>query len=179
MQSAEAKRFLKELMDNNLGRLLNHAFYRLGNIHDAEDIVQETLLKIFVELQSRKKIEQPLAYTFRMLTNACIDRLRQGKKPIISIDSVTTKEIPLYDTREDELIRHEEYLRINHLLSIIPEDQSEVIRFRLVDGMHFAEIAEILEIPETTAKSRFAYGIKKIKEGYFNQKPQNHELLRS
>lgn len=178
-QSTEAKRCLEELIEKNLNRLLNHAYYRLGNLNDAEDVVQETLIKVFIELQNNKKIENPPAYIFRILANACVDKLRKLRNPLIPIDNLLYAEIPLLDTREEEIIRQEEYLRINSLLSSIPEDQSEVIRFRFVDSMQFAEIAEILEIPETTAKSRFAYGIKKIKEGYFNQKPNYHELFGS
>ena len=175
-QSKEAKRYLEELIEKNLNKLLNHAFYRLGNLNDAEDVVQETLIKVFIELQNNKKIENPPAYTFRMLRNACVDKLRKLRNPLIPIENLLNAEIPLTGTHEEEIVRHEEYLRINSLLSSIPEDQSEVIRLRFVDSMQFAEIAEILEIPETTAKSRFSYGIKKIKEGYFNQKPNCHEL---
>ncbi|MDE6857689.1 MAG: RNA polymerase subunit sigma, partial [Alistipes sp.] len=38
-----------------------------------------------------------------------------------------------------------------------------VIRMRIHDELHFTEIAEILDIPVTTAKSRFAYGISKLR----------------
>lgn len=178
-QSTEAKKRLEELIDKNLNRLLNHAFFRLGNLNDAEDVVQETLIKVFIELQHKKKIENLPSYTFRILSNACIDKFRKDNRPPISLDNLKTAQIPLDGTREEEIVLLEECQRINTLLNSIPANQSDVIRFRFVDGMHFGEIAEILEIPETTAKSRFAYGIKKIKEGYFNQKPNYHELLRS
>jgi RNA polymerase sigma-70 factor, ECF subfamily len=179
IHAGKAAKCVEELMENHLNRLLNHAYYHLGNLKDAEDVVQETLLKVFIEIQRKKILKNPPAYTFRMLSNACIDKMRKTRKQFIPIENIITAEIPLTNTPEEELIRHEEYLRINNLLNSIPADQAEVIRFRFVVGMQFAEIAEILEIPETTAKSRFAYGIKKIKEGYFYQKPNCHELFGS
>lgn len=59
----------------------------------------------------------------------------------------------------------QEYRRINTLLHSIPVEQAEVIRMRIHGDRSFVEIADILEIPVTTVKSRFLYGIEKIKKG--------------
>ena len=56
-----------------------------------------------------------------------------------------------------------EYTMINRLLSIIPKKQSEVIRLHIHAGRTFKEIAEILDIPEASAKSRYRYGIEKLR----------------
>ena len=62
----------------------------------------------------------------------------------------------------------EEFKRIERLLSRLPEQQSEVIRLHIHAGLKFTEIAETLEQPVTTIKSRFASGIEKLKQQLIN-----------
>lgn len=62
----------------------------------------------------------------------------------------------------------EEFALINSLLEIIPHEQSEVIRLHIHSNRTFVEIADILDIPVTTAKSRFKYGIEKLKRKFKN-----------
>jgi RNA polymerase sigma-70 factor (ECF subfamily) len=70
------------------------------------------------------------------------------------------------------MIAGEEFRRINSLLSSIPEEQAEVIRLRVIDEMSFVEIAEIMKAPVTTIKSRFTYGIIKLKTNVNYQKEE-------
>ena len=56
-----------------------------------------------------------------------------------------------------------DYQRIAQLLSEIPEEQAEVIRLRIYGNNSFADVAEILALPLPTVKSRFLYGLEKIR----------------
>jgi RNA polymerase sigma-70 factor, ECF subfamily len=161
---------LELFIDDNQDKFVHHAFFRLGNISDAEEIVQDMFVKIYNELKNGKNILNLSAYAYRLITNACIDKLRANRNRIIPIQNVQETEIGIVENPENELIRFEEYKRINKLLDLIPEEQAEIVRFRIVDGMPFKQIANILELPLTTVKSRFSYGIQKIKTQYFNQK---------
>ena len=49
-------------------------------------------------------------------------------------------------------------------MALLPDEQSEVIRLRIYGDRQFSEIAAICDIPLTTAKSRFRYGIDKLHE---------------
>ncbi|MCL1850272.1 MAG: ECF-type sigma factor, partial [Bacteroidetes bacterium] len=74
-------------------------------------------------------------------------------------------------TLDNEAVRNiqmkEEYVRINKILNILPKEQADVVRFRIVDELSFKEITAILGKPESTIKSRFQYALKKLK---------NHDL---
>jgi RNA polymerase sigma-70 factor (ECF subfamily) len=59
--------------------------------------------------------------------------------------------------------QEQEYQRICQLLDRIPSEQAEVIRLRYYGDKSFREIAVILDLPLTTVKSRFQYGIDKIR----------------
>ena len=61
----------------------------------------------------------------------------------------------------------EEINRINSLLDGLPRNESEIIRMNVTDGLSFVEISQILDIPQTTIKSRFYSGMKKLKQKYY------------
>ena len=67
-------------------------------------------------------------------------------------------------TEEEPQNFEQEFNKINRLLSEIPEEQAEVIRLRIYSDLSFQEIAESVQIPLATAKSRFLYGITKIRK---------------
>ena len=69
------------------------------------------------------------------------------------------------DSEADKEIR-DEYERINRLLQTIPAEQAEIVRLHCTDGLTFRQIAQVLEIPEATVKSRYRYAIDKIRKAY-------------
>ena len=138
---------VERLMEAERQGMLQYACYRLGNLDDAEDVVQDVFVR-FYQLQSEggTGIKNPSAYLFRMLANLCISRQREAGRyvtvPLAGQPEPANPEAEDFDW---------EFRRINQLLTDIPKEQ--------------AEIADILGLPLTTAKSRFAYGMEKVKRG--------------
>ena len=151
----------EQLMAAERQGLLQYACYRLGNLDDAEDAVQDVFIKMHQRLsKDNEEIKNLPAYLYRTLANLCISRQREAKRmPIVPLDR--QPELVAAETEDFE----QEYQRINRLLSEIPDEQAEVIRLRYYGDKSFQEIADILGIPLTTAKSRFTYGLEKIKRG--------------
>ncbi|MBR5689292.1 MAG: RNA polymerase sigma factor [Prevotella sp.] len=141
--------------------MLQYACYRLGNLHDAEDVVQDVYVKLHQRLsENETEVRNLPAYLYRTLANLCVSRQREaGRTPTVPLD---TQPEPLAPEAEDF---EQEFRRINRLLTEIPDEQAEVIRLRYYGDKSFQEIADILDIPLTTAKSRFTYGLEKIKRG--------------
>lgn len=150
---------LAEWIDKWQEQLFRYAFYRVGNRSDAEDVVQDAFLKI---ASTTTPISNPKAYLFRIVSNGCVDSLRQK-----SLLQPLQERIPTTSYSE-EMEAQEEFKRIERLLSRLPEQQSEVIRLHIHAGLKFTEIAEMLEEPATTIKSRFASGIEKLKQRFIN-----------
>lgn len=150
---------LAEWIDKWQEQLFRYAFYRVGNRSDAEDVVQDAFLKI---ASTTTPISNPKAYLFRIVSNGCVDSLRQK-----SLLQPLQERIPTTSYSE-EMEAQEEFKRIERLLSRIPEQQSEVIRLHIHAGLKFTEIAETLEQPVTTIKSRFTSGIEKLKQQFIN-----------
>jgi RNA polymerase sigma-70 factor (ECF subfamily) len=144
-------------------RLIHHAFYRIGDLEEAEDIVQEVFIKIYTQNHIYKP-ENPEAYLYKMTMNACIDFMRKEKRKLQILQSF---EAETQTTLDNDAVRNikmrEEFIRINTILNTLPKEQAEVVRFRIIDELSFKEIATILRKPESTIKSRFQYALKKLK----------------
>lgn len=165
-----------EFVGKYQNQLVRHAFYRTGNREEAEDIVQEVLIRMYSDKVIGKKVGKPVSYVFRMVYNASIDRIRKhGRRKTDPVDPGT---VVLADSsnREKEIIAQEEFARVNQLLASLPEEQAEVLRLRVFDDLSFVDIAEILKVPVTTIKSRFAYGIEKLRKKITHKEEVNYEL---
>ena len=151
------------LVDCLMEPLVRHAFRRIHSLSDAEDIVQEVLLKAF-SLRSRNRGKKGVvAYLYKMTTNACTDHYRRSKmirgKIIRRAGALSL--IEGTGKHEQEIIAELE--RINLMLSSLPRRQAEIIRLRVVDGLNFTQISRALGVKLPTVKSRFMYGIEKLR----------------
>ena len=156
--TAEYEALVESLQD----ALVRYAFRRLGSLQDAEDIVQNVLLKAFTERKRLKKISRVVPYLYRMLANACTDFLRKYNGRQVYLEELKLVEVSVKggDCTEEAAVR--ELARIESLLAPLPEEQAEVIRLRVQDGLSFAQIAEMQGCPVATVKSRFRYGLDKL-----------------
>lgn len=140
--------------------LIRYACYRLGDAEDAKDALQDVFLKISAKLSGEKNVEVRdwRNYIFRALSNLCSSRLTaSGRLRTIPLDA--RLDIADHPTESNEA----DYQRIAQLLMEISEEQAEVIRLRIYGNNSFADVAEILSIPLSTVKSRFLYGLEKIR----------------
>ena len=157
--SLSALALLTELERSDMKR---YACYRLGNIDDAEDVLQDTFLKVYSRISNLKsaKISDLRHYLFRALSNTCTSKIEERRRwPTMTLGAE-------YDIAEGESRNFEsDFQRISLLMQKIPEEQAEVIRLRIYGNNSFLEISEILSIPVPTVKSRFLYGLEKIRKG--------------
>ena len=150
---------LGEWVDEWQDALFRYAFFRVGNRADAEDIVQDAFLKA---ASTSAAIKNPKAYLFRTVTNGCIDSQKRKSK-FLPIEQRMAA-----PSQSEEFEAQQEQQRIAQLLGKLPNKQAEVIRLHIHANLKFTEIAEVLEIPATTVKSRFTSGIERLKQLFIN-----------
>jgi len=182
MEDANGRGRFKELekvITEYQDQLFRFAFFRTGCLADSQDIVQEVFVKFWREQTTLSSVRNFRFYLFRSISNACIDYRRRNKR--LKFDRLEQNKIPSGLNEKDaseNLVLKEEYSRIEAFLIKLPSEQAEIIRLRILDDLSFPEIAEILSIPVTTVKSRFKYGIDKLKSKVFKSKEVNYELQR-
>jgi RNA polymerase sigma-70 factor (ECF subfamily) len=144
-------------------RLYQFVYYRVKNRQDAEDIVQSIFFKAFDKRKQFRRVTKHVgSYLFRMGYNACIDHLRKAiRKPTTPLEPHHVIELP--NPNSDRHLM-DEWDRIEAILDRIPKKQAEVVRLRVVDSFTFGEIAKILRTLETTVRTRYRYGVQKIRE---------------
>ena len=150
---------LAELMQSERNDLFRYACYRLGSAAEAEDTLQDLYLSLSKHHLRLAEINDLQGYVYRSLSNSCISRLR-SRRNFTSTDTLDTLSSEDLAPKDFE----QEFRLIERLMALLPDEQSEVIRLRIYGGRQFSEIAAICDIPLTTAKSRFRYGIDKLRE---------------
>ena len=152
---------LAEHLRREQPHLMRYACYRLGDADDAKDALQDAYLKVCSKLSDEKsnEVRDWRNYIFRTLSNICTSRLSQSSRlKMIPLDArLDMADLPAESNEAD-------YQRIAQLLVEIPEEQAEVIRLRIYGNNSFADVAEILSLPLPTVKSRFLYGLEKIRK---------------
>lgn len=142
--------------------LLQAAVYKCGNLQDAEDISQETLLCALYEIRQGRKIKNPKSWLMTVLDRKYYDMLRRKyRKPTVSIDAFDN--IP-DDFTEDDISDDAENIR--HCVANLTKIYREVIILHYMHGKSVKDIAHRLGIPENTVKSRLSSGRQHIKKEF-------------
>ena len=145
----------------------------LGSTEAAEDAFQQTFLHAHLragQFQSGRRF-QP--WLFGIATNAAIDYLRRNKRHgMLSLDAPRTTEagvkrlVDLLESEElgpeDSAKREEAGRLLREAINRLPEAQSALIHLIYYQGMSYRDVAEALEIPVGTVKSRMHAAVHKL-----------------
>ena len=138
------------------------ALAKVCNRFDAEDITQDTFIRIYENAKLYTPIGKPLAWIFTIETNV-INRYFNLKNRNTNIEDESILETIEDSSKIDESKEiKNEYLR--KLLSNLSEFEREVISLHLVSDLKFREIAKILNKPLSTVLSKYNRAIKKLKK---------------
>jgi RNA polymerase sigma-70 factor (ECF subfamily) len=145
-------------------RLARFAFRQVGNLQDAEDVVQDVFVRAFADRSKRREISAVGPYLYRSVANACTDLLRKRTCSAVSREEVDmsqllgTSEEPREAAQADEALR-----RAEALLGRLPKEQAEAIRLRVFDELRLREIADLVGCSTDTICSRLRYGFQKLR----------------
>jgi len=161
----QTRREFDALVDAYMDRLVRYAFSRLGNLQDAEDVVQEVFVRSFADRRKRKGITAVGPYLYRSVANACTDLLRKRSSAAKFCEEVRVEELPARgDDPSDAVEAAEELRRADELLGHLPQAQAEVVRLRVFEGLRLNEIADVVGCSVNTVCSRLRYAFRKLRE---------------
>lgn len=155
----------------HLDAMYNFALRLTSDPSDAEDLVQDTIVKAFRFFSSYEKGTNAKAWLFRILKNSYINNYRkQSKQPNqVDYDEVST----FYETiraertdtsdLEDKMFRELIDDDISQALEELPEDFRTVVLLCDVEGFTYEEIANMLDVPIGTIRSRLHRGRNLLK----------------
>jgi RNA polymerase sigma-70 factor (ECF subfamily) len=144
------ERAFRRLVEPYRHALEVHCYRMLGSAQDAEDLVQETLLRAWRALERFEPRVQFQTWLYRIATNACLDELERRPRRPEPIDPFPDRPSdetasPTYDPAARYAIREGMELALLRAIQKLPGRQRAVLIFRDVLGWTAPEVAEILE----------------------------------
>lgn len=133
----------------------------LKNPQDAQDIMQDTYLKIRSAAHLYKKQGKPLAWIFTIARNLCLMKLRTASRT--SDTPMEELEDSNYFASSDE--HHvEDRMVLQAALDILAEEDRQIVILHAVSGLKHHEIAKSLGMPLSTVLSKYNRSLKKLKK---------------
>ena len=141
-------------------QLINQARRYLGDTDEAEDVVQDALLRLW---QMREQLSSPLVRMAVVVTrNLAIDHLRR-RRPAASLELVAAEEEPQVDPRTE---------RILAIVDTLPLLQQTVLRLRHMEDMEMADIAELTGSNEVAVRKTLSRARQAVREKYLSMRKE-------
>ena len=165
---------LATLIERHQRELFSFIFYKVLDEELANDFFQDTFIKIILKLKEGKYAEKDkfILWAKRIASNLIIDYFRVKSKYIkVSDTSYEDEEFSIFDTIketedniEDRLILNQIPADLKNIMSLLPENQQEIIKMRFYDELTFKEIAELTNTSINTTLGRMRYALMNIRK---------------
>ena len=133
----------------------------LKNPHDAQDIMQDTYVKIRASAHLYQKQGKPLAWIFTIARNLCLMKLRTATRTadtsLEDLEDSNYLATSDHKTSEDRIV-------LQAALNILAEEERQIVILHAVSGLKHHEIANSLGMPLSTVLSKYNRSLKKLKK---------------
>jgi RNA polymerase sigma-70 factor (ECF subfamily) len=151
---------------------LKNELYRLAlritmNAAEAEDIVQETMMKVWNRREQWEQIESIEAFCLTICRNLSLDKLRRMDNQTQSLDaSYDPKDQHVASNPEEQAVQRDRIQLVRQLINQLPEKQRSCMQLRDMEGKSYKDIAAILDITEEQVKINIFRARQTIKERF-------------
>lgn len=149
----------------------NFVLRYMSSPDDAQDVTQKTFIKVYRKIHTLEQPSRFVPWMYRIALNQCRDEIRRNSRSIFtSYENGQTLDgrllTDVYQSKAADPERHltdkeREYM-LHYALSILPDDQRSVVIMKELQGLKFTEIADVLNIPVNTAKTRMYSGLRSL-----------------
>ena len=161
---------LEMLINRHKDRIFTTIILIVKDSYIAEDLFQETFIKIIKNLKKGKYNEEGkfLPWAIRIARNMAIDYFRKMKRmPTVTGsngEDVFRKIKLAVDNREEQMIRHEKESMVRAVINKLPEEQRQVLILRHYGDLSFKEIAAMTGVSINTALGRMRYALNNMRK---------------
>ena len=139
---------IRWVLDRYRERVVRLAAHVLHNSREAEDVAQEAFIKAFKQIGQFRGESGFYAWLYRIVVNICLDRMRRKS---------VTSELPFDETLPQTISVNpdiEKRLAVQQVMNSLSVPMRAALTLREVEGLDYSEIAEVLNIPVGTVRSR-------------------------
>ena len=155
---------------------LKNELFRLAlritlNRDDAEDVVQETMLKVWNRREQWEQIESMEAFCMTICRNLALDRLKRMENQNASLEDEghDTPDQSYGANPEEQAVQHDRVERVRLLMDKLPEKQRTCMQLRDIEGKSYKEIAAVMSITEQQVKTNIFRARQTIKQKYIQE----------
>lgn len=144
-------------------KLLVQASRMLEDGEEAEDVVQEVLLRLWTLREQLTEVGNPAGFAMQTTKNICIDKLR-ARKPTCEVEDIyigSNEQTP-YSTAET----NDSTAIVREIINRLPGLQKQIICMRDIEGYELSEIAEITGTQATAVSMNLSRARKKVRDEY-------------
>ena len=136
------------------------AFHYLEDPSDAQDAVQDVFIKLWNSKDKLDSIVNPEAYSYTLIKNTCIDRIRRTKK---TVQTSELEESSGDDPPDKEINDRETLRKTLRCIDSLPDKQREIVKMRIFEELEYDEIARKLGISEINTRVQLSLARKTLK----------------
>jgi len=161
---------LEILIDRYKAKLYTSIYLLMKDESLAEDIFQDTFIKVINTLRSGRYNEEGkfLPWVMRIAHNLVIDYYRKERRTpvVVNSDGFDIFDVLHFsdESAEARMIREQTYLDLRRMIQRLPDDQKEVLIMRHYGEMSFKEIAAVTEVSINTALGRMRYALNNLRK---------------
>lgn len=143
--------------------MLNVAYRIVGDIAEAEDVLQEAFVDAFAKLKDFRQDTTFGLWLKQIVVNRSINLLRKRKLELVELEDGHLENIADDDNWDDEDIQYQ-VTRVKEGMKQLPDGYRVVISLYLLEGYDHEEIGQILNISENTSRTQFLRAKRKLIE---------------
>lgn len=134
---------------------------------EAEDIVQETMIRVWNKRDEWDGLDSVEAYCLTVARNLAIDRSEKKDSQTVEL-TPEAEQTPDASSLYDQLVNKERLKLVHRLVDELPEKQRLIMQLRDVEGKSYKEIAEALRLTEEQVKVNLFRARQKVKQKFMN-----------
>jgi RNA polymerase sigma-70 factor (ECF subfamily) len=157
---------LAALVDAHAGTLYRIAYSVVRHAEDAEDVVQETYVRVLRHAGKMQEIRDPRVWLIRIAWNLSLDRKRRRKTFTLEDDAtLLLQQLPSHDLPADKaLAASQGHARLLRMMDSLPAKERQVLLLSAMQELSTVEIAEVLKTTESTVRSRLFRARQRMRE---------------
>jgi RNA polymerase sigma-70 factor, ECF subfamily len=162
------------------------AYRTLGREEDARDVVQEAFLRAYRGLRGFKGEAKFSSWLYRITLNLCRDWIRRERRaPLVQVPEgvdpvdLADERVAPQESVEELVARREMSQAVAKAMAELPEEQRTAIMLKEYHGLTFQEIADMLDCPLSTVKTRLYQGLSVLRRRLERRQAEEASLRRA
>ncbi len=151
---------LEILYNKTKSYIYGYAFSILKNVHEAEDVMQDTYVNIYRYAKNYTSKKKPLAWMLTITKNLCLNKMKKKSRKETDIADI---EHMITSNKKNE---HHDYVFARTLLEDLTDEERQIIILSSIEGLKYREISALLDLNLSTVLSKYHRAMKKLRAKY-------------